>query len=46
MKIMTLFLKHFDEDGNFIENIEAVEEEETTQSQININYQFKRKDEN
>lgn len=40
------FLKHFDEDGNFIENIEAVEEEETTQSQININYQFKRKDEN
>lgn len=40
------FLKHFDEDGNFIENIEEVEEEETTQSQININYQFKRKDEN
>lgn len=40
------FLKHFDENGNFIENIEEVEEEETTQSQININYQFKRKDEN
>ena len=31
------FLKHFDEDGNFIENIEEIEEESTT-----INYTFKK----
>ena len=40
------FLKHFDEDGNFIETIEGVEEEEPTDSQVNINYHFKKKDDN
>jgi len=38
------FLKHFDEDGNFIENIEEVEEEETQPSPISIKYQFKKED--
>ena len=37
------FLKHFDEDGNFIENIDR--ESEETQTKLHIRYHYKKSDE-
>ena len=38
------FMKHFDENGNFIENIDQNEEDQLENNRINVNYIFKKKD--
>lgn len=38
------FMKHFDENGNFIENIHQNEEDQLENNRINVNYIFKKKD--